>query len=203
MCLHAAHTLGGADPGNSGHTGNWVNDHNSFNTGYYFSLVNPPAGFDNGWEQVTVPATGKKQWTQGCTTNQRVAGGPGCRFLMLNVDMNLFRNLEPYMAGDGSVSIPPIGDRPGSPGKCGVDGRIWSACFPLRNTDARFQVEDLDSFDQNDSFLSQFAVAYDRMISRVTDGKGLTEVQGGPPGTYVRGKVFCRVQLFCRILVSV
>ncbi|CAB9512494.1 expressed unknown protein [Seminavis robusta] len=115
---------------------------------------------------------------------------------MLNVDMNLFLNLDPYMADDGSVVIPPEDERPASaPSNCGTDGRIWAVCFPERTTDSNTVVETFDGPQQDNSFLSEFAVVYDMMLSRVTDSATLAAVQEsapeGFPGSLPRGGGDC------------
>ena len=179
--LLGAHTLGGADNENSGYVGDWTRSEDTFNTAYFNDLEGNDNG-DDGWEQVKVTSSGKFQWRVGCTTSAGTADGNGCRRLMLNVDMNLFFDLDPYMAADGSVSIPPFAERPSSaPSHCGTDGRIWAACFQQRITDSNTVVEAFGGRNELDSFLDEFAEVYDMMISRVTDSVGLTVVQQSQP----------------------
>ena len=86
--------------GNSGYENDWTNTPNTFDREYYDTLLDPPGGQQNGWEQVQVPG-GKFQWKWGCN------GGGGCRDLMLNVDMNLFYDLDEHFVGnDGQVELP-------------------------------------------------------------------------------------------------
>ena len=167
-----AHTLGGASIQNSGYIRDWTRSENTFNNDYYEALVDPPG--QGGWEQVQLQ-NGKFQWQWGC--NNR------CRDLMLNVDMNLFYDLDDYFVGDsGQVVLPATRADTAPPNLDCTGNRIFADCFPQRaGTDTHFIVDRYEN-GNNEEFVNAFAVVFGDIVSRVKDGATLVEPFSAPAG---------------------
>ena len=88
--------------------------------------------------------------------------------LVLNVDMNLFYDIESYLdPNTGRVSLP--ADLPDSApnGLCN-GARVFADCFPQRGGEATHRAVLTFSFDRNnDQFLEEFAGVFGRLIDRV------------------------------------
>jgi hypothetical protein len=120
VTLLGAHTLGSARPEESGYSGPWTQSKNRFNSAYYSNMMAPEtpdqceedpadatAGRCFGWEQTPVRNrdTGdfKFQWRHSCN-NDADSRRRGCRQLMLNIDMALFRDIDEFICDDAKVA---------------------------------------------------------------------------------------------------
>ena len=84
---------------------------------------------------------------------------------VLNVDMNLFYDIESYMdPSTGQVSLP--ADLPNSAPNGLCDGpRVFAECFPQRNGEPTHTA--VSQFDNdNGQFLEEFAEVFGRLIDR-------------------------------------
>ena len=91
MALIGAHTLGRAHLNASGYINQWNPASSTLSNEFFIDLMNQ----DEGWNQVTIPGSGKKQWVTGEGTE-----------LMLNVDMALWIDFDDYLDlnDNGAVS---------------------------------------------------------------------------------------------------
>ncbi|CAB9499420.1 Desert hedgehog protein [Seminavis robusta] len=160
-----AHTLGGADTGNSGFTGDWTDTPDTFDSEYYETMEDP--GGSGRWEQVEEGDV--FQWRWGCN------GGGGCRDLMLNVDMSLMFDITYDSEGR---AILPAGS------SCDSD-RIFDDCFPRRSGGTEDVVSEFSGGGNDDSFRSQFAEVYGRLIDRVKTSSSLSSIS--QPGDWPNG----------------
>jgi len=88
--LLGAHTLGNANPINSGYAGNWVPDSRRFNNEYYKAILDPSMGW--GMERITSNMGERWQWTAFHRN------GPP-KLMMLDADMGLYLDFEPGETG--------------------------------------------------------------------------------------------------------
>ena len=110
--IMGAHSLGGAEPTESGHLGPWTGRRDVFDNEYYRNIINAPPGAPPGvtpngqgppqsrqgtpsmWEVTEiVSARGRMfQWSHSCN-----ADGTGCIQLMLHADMALFKDIDAFI----------------------------------------------------------------------------------------------------------
>lgn len=171
--LMGAHTLGGANRRNTGFVGDWTGSPGVFNNEYYENLLFP--GGRGGWEQIQVVNTSKFEWRWGC--NNR------CRDLMLNVDMNLFYELDDFYIGDnGQVMMPkPLPDT--APVElCSDPDHVFAECFPRRTGSSTNGVVSLFENSNNEMFLENFALVFGDLLAHVTDEANLGYI--APPADW-------------------
>lgn len=174
---------GGAELQNSGYIDNWTQQENRFDNDYYQTLIDPG---NPGWEQIQLN-NGKFQWRWDCNGN-----GNGCRDLsksvavhllsiasvllahtitflfpceVLNVDMNLFYDIESYLDEDtGEVSLP--ADLPNTAPNGLCDGtRVFADCFPQRDGEPTHTA--VEQFESNNAqFVQEFSEVFGRLIER-------------------------------------
>lgn len=170
--LMGAHTLGGSERRSSGFVGDWTSSPGVFNNEYYENLMFP--GGRGGWEQVAVANDTKFEWRWGC--NNR------CRDLMLNVDMNLFYNLDDYFVGEsGQVQLPDPLPATAPPALCSDPDHVFAVCFPER-AGASQTIVSLFEDGNGEMFLDNFAMVFGDMVSRVKDDTSLGYV--APPSDW-------------------
>ena len=174
--LLGAHTLGGARRDNTGFDGDWTSSPGVFNNEYFENLLFP--GGRGGWEQIAVANGTKFEWRWGC--NNR------CRDLMLNVDMNLFYDLDNYFVGDsGQVRLPdPLPDT--APAQlCKDPDHVFAVCFPERQGSTAHTLVSMMENGNTELFLDNFALVYGDMVARVKDDASLGYV--APPADWPNG----------------
>merc|ERR1711971_704269 len=118
---------------------------------------------------------------------------------MLNVDMELFYDLEQFYIGDSGEVRAPTSDEldqlvPTAPRPfCDNTNRAFAVCFPERSgTDTHDVVSTFEDNGNgvNEEFLDLFAAVFDKLISRVTDGADLTTVQLTAPEDWPPASIF-------------
>jgi hypothetical protein len=125
VTIMGAHTLGGAEPTESGHRGPWTGRRDVFDIEYYRNLITPPPPVLNPPIQSTTPsqvnmwevreivsALGRKfQWSHSCN-----ADGTGCVQLMLHADMGLFKDIDAFICTTDDAAAGTSG--------CEADGQV-------------------------------------------------------------------------------
>ena len=88
-------------------------------------------------------------------------------FAVLNVDMNLYFDIESYMdTATGQVSLPPEDEQPDTNVDCNGP-RVFIDCFPERTgEDTHTAVDFFRQNNNNDNFLDEFADVFGRLIER-------------------------------------
>jgi hypothetical protein len=130
--IMGAHTLGGAEPTESGHRGHWTGHRDVFDIEYYRNIITAPSGGPpNGqgapqgtpsmWEvKEIVSAMGRKfQWSHSCN-----ADGTGCMQLMLHADMALFKDIDAFICTTDDAATGMSG--------CEADGQVRQRIIRMR-----------------------------------------------------------------------
>jgi hypothetical protein len=131
--IMGAHTLGGAEPTESGYRGPWTGRRDGLDIEYYRNLITAPpvnqGGRPNGqgqgprnrWEvREIVSALGRKfQWSHSCN-----ADGTGCKQLMLHADMGLFKDIDAFICTTDDAAKGTSG--------CEADGQVRQRIIIMR-----------------------------------------------------------------------
>lgn len=152
--LMGAHSLGDANPNNSGYQGPWATPTDTLDNGFFEEMADET----NNWEQIVAPkpagdpgAPDKRQWS----TNGRVGRG---ELMMLNTDMSLLYEINVTDSSDLS------GTCPSNPSGC---PRAATASV----------VDEMVA--DNDLFLTEFAAVFTKMIEVNMTGS-LVDIEGDP-----------------------
>ena len=93
--------------------------------------------------------------------------------MFLNVDMNLFFELEDHLDEDGRARIPDD-----APGNCDDSDRVFADCFPRRGGATAAVVNEFDGNGAStQDWVDEFATVFGQMLRRVKIGTTLTTLE--------------------------
>lgn len=134
----------------------------------------------HGWEQIVRrvgPTERKVQWRHGCSVTA-TGGRADCRGLMLNVDISLLYDIDPFLCTQiqiekGECIEGQIGSFPeGS--TCTTD-RIFASCFDSVRTPVIVE----EFADNLDSWMLEFSAVYDLLLQDIPSGVVLQTLEVG------------------------